>query len=70
MRERYELCEDMVQLLAQRAAAAQFKSDGTEVQVLSRIAQSLSAAEPTLPAPEVTWVVHRLAEVLDWPTPQ
>lgn len=70
VRERYELCEDMAQMLAQRATAAQFATDGSEAEVLSRIAQTLEASESPFSKPEVAWVVRRLAELLDWPAPR
>ena len=69
VRERYELCEDMAQMLVEHAAAAQFKSGAPEADVLAGMRQALSGEGATVTPGEAGWVVRRMAEVLDWPQP-
>ena len=64
---RYDLCEDMANLLvapAQAMAAGQ-ESDADEV--LRRCHLGLRADPATFSEGEAAWVVRRLAELLDWP---
>lgn len=69
VRERYELCEDLAQMLVDQASTAQFKSGAPETQVLRAMRDGLreegSAVEPA----EANWVVLRLAELLQWEAP-
>jgi hypothetical protein len=69
VRERYELCEDMAQMMAEQAAVALFKSGGTEREVLEKMRTALGAVDDALPAPQIGWVLQRLAELLGWPAP-
>jgi hypothetical protein len=69
VRQRYELCEDMAQMLTEQAGTTLFKSGGSEEQVLAQMRLALSGeGSPVLP-PEAEWVVRRLAELLNWPAP-
>jgi hypothetical protein len=69
VRERYELCEDMAQMLMEQAAAVLFKSGGSEQEVLAKMQAGLSeAGSPVSPA-EAQWVVLRIAEILGWQAP-
>lgn len=69
VRARYELCEDMAQMLMEQAAAAQFKSGGSEREVLQKMQAGLSEeGSPVSPA-EAQWVVVRIAELLGWESP-
>ena len=70
VRERYELCEDMAQMLTEQASVAQFKSGASEAEVLSGVRRALSAGDGPLQAPEAAWVVTRIAELLGWPQPE
>lgn len=72
VRERYELCEDMAQMLMEQASAAQFKSGGSEREVLQKMQAGLSEAESPVSPAEAQWVVVRIAELLGWefPAPQ
>ncbi len=68
--QRYELCEDMAQLLTGRAADLQFQLGITEEMALDQFEQGL-LAEPAVVSPaEARWVVCRLAELLQWPMEQ
>lgn len=62
---RYELCEDLAQMLVERAQAIRFELGVTEADVLQRVGQGLLDAG--LQGGEPAWVLRRLAELLDWP---
>lgn len=70
MAARYELCEDLANLLTEKAANMQFTLGITEELVLQQCEQGL-LAEPAVVIPvEARWVVCRLAELLNWPMDQ
>lgn len=70
VRARYELCEDLAQMLTEQASTAQFKSGADESEVLQVMHAGLVAdGSPVQPA-EAGWVVRRLAELLGWPFPE
>ena len=69
MAARYELCEDMAQLLTEQAANLQFQLGITEDLALERCLQGLLATPDVLIETEARWVVCRLAELLNWPLP-
>jgi len=66
VRERYELCEDLAQMLSEQAATALFKSGGSEREVLRQMRLGLSGPDSPLEGPETGWVLTRLAEILGW----
>lgn len=67
---RYELCEDMAQLLTEQAAQLQFQLGITEDLALERCLQGLLATSEVLGQAEAHWVIGRLAELLQWPLPK
>ena len=67
--ERYELCEDMAQMLTEHAKAKLFELGVAEQDVLQRVHRGLLAEGSVLTAEEAGWVACRLAELLDWPMP-
>ena len=70
MAQRYELCEDLANLLTEKAANMQFTLGITEVLVLTQCELGL-LTEPSVVSPsEARWVVCRLAELLNWPMAQ
>ena len=70
MAERYELCEDLANLLTEKAANMQFTLGITEDLVLKQCKLGL-LTEPSVVLPtEARWVVCRLAELLQWPLPE
>jgi hypothetical protein len=70
MAQRYELCEDLANLLTEQAANQQFTLSITEELVLQQCELGL-LAEPAVVSPlEARWVVCRLAELLNWPMDQ
>lgn len=69
IRARYELCEDLAQMLTEQAAAAQFKLGGSEREVLEQMQLALSGDGSPVQPEETKWVVTRLAELLGWAFP-
>ncbi|RYE76797.1 MAG: ATPase with chaperone activity [Hyphomicrobiales bacterium] len=69
VRRRYELCEDLAQMLTDQASTAAFKTGEPERDVLAKMRAALTAeGSPVAPA-EAGWVVTRLAELLGWEAP-
>lgn len=66
---RYELCEDMAQMLTETARAKLFELGVTEEDVLDRVHRGLRAEGAMVDADEAGWVLCRLAELLGWPMP-
>jgi phage I-like protein len=66
---RYELCEDLAQMLTEQATTKKWDLGVTEHDVLERFERGLRADEGVVNAAEARWVVRRLAELLDWPDP-
>ena len=65
-RARYELCEDMAQLLVEHSQAVHHDQGVSEDVVLARTRDGLSAAGGSFSPAEARWVVTRLAELLGW----
>ncbi len=63
---RYELCEDMATMLIETAKTILFSLGITERDVLERIHLGLTGEGAVVTAREAVWVLHRLAELLDW----
>ena len=66
---RYELCEDMAQMLTETASTKLFELGVAEEDVLERMRRALMAEGSVLAPAEAVWVVCRLAELLNWPMP-
>ena len=62
---RYELCEDMACMLIEHAQKLAFDED-MEQKVLRQCHDGLLADPSNLSAQESVWVMHRLAELLEW----
>ena len=69
VRTRYELCEDLAQMLVDQAATLQFKTGRSEAEVLQTIEAGLTGGDAGVSAQEALWVGMRLAELLDWKIP-
>lgn len=68
--ERHEFCDDLAQMLMDRARLTQWDLGLDGATVLERMQKALAdAAEPVVSVPEAQWVVVRLAELLGWPRP-
>ena len=63
--QRYDLCEDMAQMLTEPARVRLFELGITEADVLERVYAGLQAGT-VVDEPEARWVMRRLAELLDW----
>ena len=63
---RYELCEDMASMLTETAKNMLFSLGITERDVLGRVYRGLVSEGAVVTQPEAVWVVHWLAELLDW----
>lgn len=64
--QRYELCEDLAQMLTDTARTKLWELHATEADVLERIGQGLAAGPLDLTPDEAQWVLRRLAELLGW----
>ncbi len=69
VRERYELCEDMAQMLTEQATSTLHGLGITEEDVLGKMLEVLSGGQSPVQPAEARWVVRRLAELLHWPDP-
>jgi len=69
VRERYELCEDLAQMLTEHAAMTETRTGAPGHQVLSTMQRALEGDESTVQPAEAVWVVRRLAELLGWEPP-
>ena len=64
---RYELCEDLANMLTETAKNMQFSLGITEQHVLERCHRGLTGNEgAVVTEAEAQWVIRRLAELLDW----
>ena len=64
---RYELCEDLANLLTDHCGTVHFRDGIDEATVLRRCHQGLLVAPATVVPSEAEWVVRRTAELLGWP---
>jgi hypothetical protein len=67
--QRYELCEDLAQMLTEQANTKKWELGVTESDVLERMERGLQAEGSVVTEPEARWVVRRLAELLEWLDP-
>ena len=63
---RYELCEDMAQLLVEPSQAVHHDQGVSEDLVLARTQTGLATPDAGFSEAEAVWVVTRLAELLGW----
>ena len=54
--------------MSERAATLLATSNDSERQVLERVREALNGDNRSVTSAESTWVVRRLAELLDWPS--
>ena len=66
-RARYELCEDMAQMLVERSQALHHDQGIGSDEILDRTRAGLATPESGFSEAEAGWVVTRLAELLGWP---
>ncbi len=65
-RARYELCEDMAQMLVDPSQALHHDQGVSEDLILGRTQDGLATPESGFSAAEAVWVATRLAELLGW----
>ena len=65
--QRYELCEDLANLLTEHASTIHFRDGVDEAEVLRRCHRGLLVAPSSVEPAEAEWVVRRTAELLGWP---
>ncbi len=68
-RQRYDLCEDMAQMLVERSQEVHHDIGLSEDIVLSRSFDGLCAEGSSVTPAEARWVMTRLAELLGWECP-
>jgi len=68
--QRWELCDDMAQMLTESASQALVMLGISEGDVLRKMLQGLGGGDAGLQGDEALWVVCRLAELLGWPVSQ
>lgn len=66
---RYELCEDLAQLLTGTATELQLRSDASSAFVLQHCLDGLCGPDAVIEESQARWVVCRLAELMQWPAP-
>ena len=64
---RYELCEDLANLLTDHCSTLLFRDGLDEATVLGRCHRGLLVAPTSVEPAEAEWVVRRTAELLGWP---
>ena len=69
VRDRYDVCEDLAQLLVQQALLLHHTEVPSESEILLRILAGLQSSESGVLAAEARWIVQRLAELLNWRCP-
>ena len=70
VRTRYELCEDLAGHLVEQAQILYHVQAPSEKEILQRIHAGLCTPESAMEPGEATWIVSRLAELLQWPCPE
>jgi hypothetical protein len=68
MERRFELCEDLALHTASFLAAHEQDPDGSD-DALRRCHAGLVAEPASVSVDEAAWVIRRVAELQDWPTP-
>ena len=67
---RYELCEDLACHLVEQAQTLYHVQAPSEAEILLRIHAGLSSPGAGTSPAEASWVVQRLAELLQWRCPE
>jgi hypothetical protein len=66
IRERYEFCEDLANMLTEPAQTRLWQLGITEADVLERMSAGLHSGAAGVNEAEAAWVMRRLAELLGW----
>lgn len=67
---RYELCEDLACHLVEQAQTLYHSGNSSEEGVLLGFHSALAAEGSVVTAVEASWVIQRLAELLEWKAPR
>ena len=67
---RYELCEDLAQMLVEQAQILYHQSAPSEAAILKTMLMGLQSEGAVVTPPEARWVILRLAELLEWKAPE
>lgn len=70
VRTRYELCEDLAGHLVEQAQILYHVQAPSEKEILQRMHAGLCTPESAMAPGEATWIVSRLAELLQWQCPE
>lgn len=70
VRDRYELCEDLSQMLVEHPSIQQGDDPASRQRVLATTRAALEGEASPVQYNEATWVIHRLAELLGWEPPE
>ena len=70
VRDRYELCEDLSQMLTEHASMQQGDDPASRRSALARTQLALEGEGSPVQPGEAEWVIHRLAELLGWERPE
>ena len=68
--QRYELCEDLAQMLVEQAQILYHQSAPSEQAILKTMYLGLQGEGAVVSSPEARWVVLRLSELLGWKSPE
>lgn len=66
LEDRHDLCEDLAQLLAEKAKDKIWQLGITRADAVERIERGLPELALDLSAPECQWVMTRVTEILQW----
>lgn len=67
---RYELCEDLAQMLVDQAQILYHQSAPSESAILKTMFMGLQGEGAVVTPPEARWVILRLSELLGWKAPE
>ncbi|MEG0920772.1 MAG: hypothetical protein RSD57_03595 [Comamonas sp.] len=67
---RYELCEDLAQLLVEQAQILYHQSAPSESAILKTMYMGLQGEDAVVSPAEARWVILRLSELLGWEAPE
>ncbi|WP_284334796.1 hypothetical protein [Comamonas sp. NoAH] len=67
---RYELCEDLACHLVEQAQTVYHSGNTSEEGVLLGFYSAVTAEGSAVSCQEARWIIQRLAELLEWKTPQ
>ena len=70
VRDRYELCEDLSQMLTDHPSTQDADDGASRRSVLGKLQLALQGEASPVQQDEAAWVIRRLAELLGWEPPE